>query len=46
MTRNRQIANDIWNMIKGIDIPDHYTEKDCEDILAKYWHKAMESEQG
>jgi hypothetical protein len=45
MSWSRQVANIIWNKLKGSDIPTIYTEKDCEDILEKYWHKAMESEQ-
>lgn len=45
MSWSREIANVIWNKVKGRDIPDYYTEHDCEDILKKYWHKAMESEQ-
>lgn len=45
MTWTREIANVIWNKMKGCNVPDSYTEKDCDDILKKYWHKAMESEQ-
>ena len=41
---NRKIANVIWNKLKGIDVPESYTNKDCEDILKRYWHRAMESE--
>lgn len=44
-TWNREIANKIWYKLKGKLIPDSYSDKDCEDILNKYWHKAMESEQ-
>lgn len=45
MSWNRQIANIIWQKMKGTNVPDFYTEKDCDDILKKYWHRAMESEQ-
>lgn len=45
MTWTREIANIIWQKVKGKDLPETYTEKDCDDILKKYWHKAMESEQ-
>lgn len=45
MSWNREIANVIWQKLKGVDVPESYTEKDCDDILNKYWHKAMESEQ-
>ncbi len=42
---NREVANKIWHKLKGKSVPDSYSDKDCEDILRKYWHKAMESEQ-
>lgn len=42
---NREIANVIWMKIKGKPVPESYTDKDCEDILKRYWHRAMESEQ-
>lgn len=42
---NREIANIIWYKIKGKAVPDSYSDKDCEDILKRYWHRAMESEQ-
>ena len=42
---NREVANVIWMKIKGKKVPDSYTDKDCEDILKRYWHRAMESEQ-
>lgn len=41
----RDIANAIWLKLKGKPVPDTYSDKECEDILKKYWHKAMESEQ-
>jgi len=41
----RQIANIIWNKLKGIDVPIHYTEAEIKSILDRYWHRAMESEQ-
>ena len=42
---NRDVANVIWMKIKGKAVPEGYTDKDCEDILKRYWHRAMESEQ-
>ncbi len=41
----RQIANIIWNKLKGKDLPDHYSDVEVKNILDRYWHKAMESEQ-
>ena len=41
---DRDIANTIWMKMKGIPIPDSYTDKDCLEIIYRYWHKAMERE--
>lgn len=41
----RETANTIWRKLKGKSVPENYTEKECEEILNRYWHKAMESEQ-
>jgi hypothetical protein len=45
MTWEREVANSIWLKLKGKFVPVEYSDKDCEDILKRYWHKAMESEQ-
>jgi len=42
---NDDTAKTIWNKLKGKDVPENYTDKDKEDIVKHYWHKAMESEQ-
>ena len=42
---NREVANQIWQKLKGKSVPDSYSDKECEEILKRYWHKAMESEQ-
>lgn len=42
---NDEVAKVIWNKIKGKDVPNGYTNQDKEDIITRYWHKAMESEQ-
>ncbi len=41
---DRDIANTIWMKMKGIPIPDFYTEKDQLEIIYRYWHKALERE--
>jgi hypothetical protein len=45
ITFEREIANVIWQKLKGKKVPDRYTEQECSEILKRYWHKAMESEQ-
>ena len=41
---NREIANVIWLKLKGRSLPDSYKDKEVSEILARYWHRAMESE--
>lgn len=42
---SREVADIIWKKLKGRSVPDTYSEKEIEDIVTKYWHRAMESEQ-
>jgi len=47
---DRDIANNIWIIMKGISIPPSYTDKDVPsytdkdvlEIIYRYWHRAME----
>ena len=40
-----EIANIIWQKLKGKDVPASYSDKEIDHIINRYWHKAMESEQ-
>lgn len=42
---DRQVADRIWMKLKGKHVPNEYDIEQCRDILKRYWHKAMESEQ-
>jgi hypothetical protein len=42
---NDETSKVIWNKLKGKDVPETYSDKDKEEIVKHYWHKAMESEQ-
>jgi hypothetical protein len=42
---NDETAKVIWNKLKGKDIPENYSDNDKEEIVKRYWHRAMESEQ-
>lgn len=44
MMTDREIANIIWLKMKGVPIPENYTDEECEDIINHYWHRAMERE--
>ena len=41
-TTDRDFANTIWVIVKGIPLPETYTEKDCKERIKRYWHRAME----
>jgi hypothetical protein len=41
---DRDIANKIWMIMKGISLPANYTDKDITEIIYKYWHRAIERE--
>lgn len=45
LKQEREIAETIWQKLKGKKIPDSYTSKEVKDIIERYWHRAMESEQ-
>ena len=41
-----EMANEIWRKVKGIDIPDCYSEEDRLSIYERYYHRAVSMSQG
>lgn len=41
-----EMANEIWRKVKGIDIPDSYSEEDRLSIYERYYHRAVSMSQG
>ena len=39
-----EISDNIWLKIKGIPIPEGWSNEDREQIIKRYWHRAVESE--
>ena len=39
---DREIAQRIWFIMKGIPLPDSYTDTDVLQIIYRYLHRAME----
>ena len=39
-----EMAELIWLKVKGIKIPEEYSEEDRLSILERYWHRAMNKE--
>lgn len=40
------MANEVWQKCKGIDIPDCYSEQDRLSIFERYYHRAVAKSQG
>jgi hypothetical protein len=40
------MANEVWQKCKGIDIPDCYSEEDRLHIFERYYHRAVAKSQG
>lgn len=43
---DRELANTIWLIVKGYDLPSSFTEKDIEEIINRYWPRAMAKAEG
>ena len=41
-----QMAEFVWQKVKGYPIPDCYSEQDRLDIFARYYHRAVAQSQG
>lgn len=41
-----EMANEIWRKVKGIDIPEDYSEEDRLSIYERYYHRAVSMSQG
>lgn len=39
-----EMAEVIWQKVKGIPIPEDYSEDDRLHIFERYWHRAMDRE--
>lgn len=39
-----EMADFIWRRVKGVSIPDCYSEKDRLEIFERYWTRAMDRE--
>ncbi len=41
-----EMANEVWQKCKGIDIPECYSEEDRLGIFERYYHRAVAKSQG
>ncbi len=40
------MAEEIWMLVKGVPIPDSYSEEDRLHIFERYYHRASAQRQG
>jgi len=43
---DRQLADEIWLLIKGRKVPENWTEKDIQEIIVRYWSRAVAKGEG
>lgn len=41
-----EMAEHVWQKVKGYPIPDCYSEKDRLEIFERYYHRAVSQSQG
>ena len=41
-----EMAEHVWQKVKGYPIPDAYSEKDRLEIFERYYHRAVSQSQG
>lgn len=41
-----EMAEHVWQKVKGYPIPDAYSEKDRLEIFERYYHRAVAQSQG
>jgi len=43
---DRELADAIWMLVKGRKVPVDWTEKDIQEIIDRYWSKAVAKGEG
>lgn len=43
---DRELANTIWLVVKGYDMPSDWTDKDVQEIIVRYWSRAIAKAEG
>ena len=43
---DRQLADEIWLRVKGYMVPKDWTEKDIQEIIVRYWSRAVAKGEG
>ena len=43
---DRELADAIWMLVKGHKVPANWTEKDIQEIIVRYWSRAVAKGEG
>ena len=43
---SRELADEIWLVVKGRKIPEGWSDEQVEEIITRYWHRAIARGEG
>ena len=43
---DRELADEIWLKMKGRKVPEEWSEEQIEEIIIRYWHRAIARGEG
>jgi hypothetical protein len=43
---DRELAEAIWEIVKGRTLPKDWSNEQVEQIIKRYWHRAMAKAEG
>jgi len=43
---DRELADEIWLKMKGRKVPDDWSDEQIEEIIIRYWHRAIARGEG
>ena len=43
---DRELADEIWLRVKGRKVPNEWSDEQIEEIIIRYWHKAIARGEG
>ena len=43
---DRELADEIWLKMKGRKVPDDWSDEQIEEIIIRYWHRAIPRGEG
>ena len=43
---DRELADEIWLIVKGRKIPENWSDDQIQEIILRYWHRAIAKGEG